>query len=185
MSFKPRVFVQLSKDDVPNLGVQRAQVLCALAEAAIDEEFAAKIGGGAGHEEKGFRDFVRDVDDFLNYQPGATVTQLCFALKLIEVEALRHATLTKTGNGNFSRMSVPQRREVLEALKTGDRDLQKTAYTGFLRLVSSFYFGHLNVFIDLDYKGVSVDDQKVLCGHPWRPNDPRKVEPCNGHDPCD
>jgi hypothetical protein len=157
MSFKPRVFVQLSKDDVPNLGVQRAQVLCALAEAAIDEEFAAKIGGGAGHEEKGFRDFVRDVDDFLNYQPGATV----------------------------SRMSVPQRREVLEALKTGDRDLQKTAYTGFLRLVSSFYFGHLNVFIDLDYKGVSVDDQKVLCGDPWRPNDPRKVEPCNGHDPCD
>lgn len=185
MSFKPRVFVQLSKDDVPNLGVQRAQVLCALAEAVIDEDFAAKIGGGAGNEEQGFKDFVRDVDNFLNYQPGATVTQLRFALKLIEVQALRHATLTKTGDGDFTRMGLPKRREVLESLKTGNRDLQKTAYTGFLRLVSSFYFGHLNVFGDLGYKGVSVDNQKVLCNHPWRPNDPRKVEPCNGQDPCD
>jgi hypothetical protein len=185
MSFKPKVFVPLTKEDVPNLGVQRAQVLCALAEAVIDEKFAATIGGGAGNEEKGFRDFVRDVDQFLNYQPQATVTQLSFALKLIEVQALRHATLVKAGNGDFSRMSIPERREVLEKLKTGTRDLQMTAYTGFVRLVSSFYFGHVNVFPELGYKGVSVDDQKVLCNHPWRPNDPRPVELCNGQDPCD
>jgi hypothetical protein len=185
MSFKPKVFVQLTKQDVPNLGVQRAQVLCALAEAVIDEGFAATIGGGAGNEEKGFRDFVRDVDDFMNYQPSATVTQLRFALKLIEVKALRHATLVKAGEGDFSRMSVAERREVLEKLKTGAKDTQRTAYSGFLRLVSSFYFGHENVFPQLSYAGVSVDDEKLLCGHPWRPNDTRPVEHCIGHDPCD
>ena len=185
MSFKPRIFVQLTKQDVPNLGIQRAQVLCALAEAVIDEDFAATIGGGAGSEEKGFRDFVRDVDDFMNYQPSATVTQLRFGLKIIEVKALRHATLVKAGNGDFSRLTVTERREVLDRLKTGSKDIQLSAYSGFLRLVSNFYFGHKNVFPQLGYAGVSVDDEKVLCGHPWRPNDPRPVEHCIGHDPCD
>ena len=184
MSFKPKVFVQVTKADVPNLGTQRAQVLCALAEAIIDENFAATIGGGAGQEQKGFLDFVRDLDDFMNYHPAATVTQLRFGLKIIEVKALRHATLVKAGNGDFSRLTVPERREVLDRLKTGSKDIQLSAYSGFLRLVSNFYFGHKNVFPQLGYAGVSVDDQNVLNGHPWRPNDPRPVVPCVARDPC-
>lgn len=180
----PKSFVALGKDDAPNLGRERAQVLCALAEAIIGEDFAAVIGGGPGKEREGYLAFIRDIEDYLNYQPRSTVAQLRLGLSVVEVQVKRHVLLVNAGNGDFTRMTLDRRREVLERLRTGTSETQKSFYTGTLRLVSSFYFGHENVFPSLGYAGVSVDNQKVLCGHPWRPNDPTPVEPCNGADPC-
>ena len=182
----PKRFVALKKGEVKQLGRQRSQVMCALAEAVIDEKFAETIGGGPSQQQKqkGFHEFVTDLDDFLSHLAQGTVSQMKLALKFLEVRSLRHLLLVKVGDRDFSKLDLPGRRAVLEALRSG-KNRQLQLYTGVVRLVAAFYFGHNRVGTEIAYEGASVEDQQVLCDHRWRPNDPTPVEPCNGVDPCD
>ena len=65
-----------------------AQVLCAIAEAVIGEDFSAIIGGGdtAADRQRGFEAFVRDVD---GYQNKRTRGQVRTGLRTIESPLLR------------------------------------------------------------------------------------------------
>ena len=178
MSFQPQEFLPLAPDELRTLKRRQAQVLCWMAEAVIGEHFGDVIGGAAG-KEAGYRAFLHDLDEFLDYQARGTIGQLHLGMKFLEEAPTRRLFLVREGHGDFSRMSLADRRAVLQALKT-DRasNAGRQLFAGAVRLITSFYFGHQNAWPSIGYRGPSVDDQTVLDGHPWRPNDPRPVEPC-------
>ena len=174
---KPKQYVRITDDELNHLDKRTAQILCAVAEAAIGADFADIIGGGQG-KQAGFKAFVLDVDNSLNYFREENRDDLMTGLRILETRITRYLFLVKFGGKDYSRMSLTQRQELLRRLAAHDGETQRRAYSGFVNLASSFFYGHENSWKEIQYEGVSVDNQDVLKDHRWRPNDPRPTKPC-------
>lgn len=168
-------FVDIDGSELNHLSRANAQVLCALAEAFVGADFSGIVD---------FRRFVLDVDDLMNYQRKDTRDNLITGLNAIQSTLLRWFGLGIFKFGRYTDFSLADRQDILRRLKEGTSDNQLKLYMGFNNLICSSFFGDPEVWPEFQYAGVSVDDQCVLQGHPWRPDDPRPVEKCDPAGPC-
>lgn len=161
---KQRSEVTLSKFDC--LNKKTALILFAVAEAVLGEHFLLKAPK-----------FIETVDDYLNYQRPAQREQFLLALLIAET------TFGLTIGGkfqSFSHLSLAERREILEKLRSSKQQLRRNIYAAFVNVSASTYYASELTWPDLGYPGVSVDHPEILNQPPpipWRPTDPRPVEP--------
>jgi hypothetical protein len=147
------------------LNRETALILFAVAEAVLGEGFLAKAPR-----------FVETVDDYLNYQRPAQREQFLLALLITET------TLPLTVGGmtrHFSHLSIADRRKILEKLRSSSQQLRRNIYAAFVNVSASTYYASELTWLDLNYKGVSVDHPEILKQKPpidWRPDDPREIE---------
>lgn len=161
---KQRSEVTLSNFDC--LNKKTALILFAVAEAVLGEKFLLKAPK-----------FIETVDDYLNYQRPAQREQFLFALLIAET------TFGLTIGGkfqSFSHLSVAERRQILEKLRSSKQQLRRNIYAAFVNVAASTYYASDLTWPDLGYPGVSVDHPEILNQPPpvpWRPTDPRPIEP--------
>ncbi|HEX5874823.1 MAG TPA: hypothetical protein VFY60_09265 [Pyrinomonadaceae bacterium] len=147
------------------LNRETALILFAVAEAVLGEGFLVKAP-----------QFVETVDDYLNYQRPAQREQFRLALLITET------TLPLTVGGmttHFSHLSMADRRKILERLRSSSQEQRRNIYAALVNVSASTYYASELTWIDLDYKGVSVDHPEILTQPPpipWRPDDPRPIE---------
>ncbi len=170
-------FVDIEASELNHLDPKTAQTLCALGEAFIGADFSQLVD---------FKRFVLDVDDLMNYQKPETREGLKTGLRAIQSMLLRAIGLWlwPPGWGHFTDFSLEKRQSTLQRLKDGSRSNQREFYLGFNNLICSSFYGDPGSWAELQYQGVSVDNQCVLQGHRWRPDDPRPVEKCDPAGPC-
>ena len=151
----------LSSDDLRTLG--------ALAEVAVGPDMEERVP-----------DYAADIDDFLHYLAPATRKQVLIALRALRSGFWRILVIGfGFGFRSFHDMSVQERTEFLEKLKASNRARHRDIYAGLVGLMTTAFYGERAIWSDeLDYEGVSVDNQRVLDNHRWRPDDPRPVPPC-------
>jgi hypothetical protein len=150
-----------------NLEKKTALILYAVAEAVLGEGFLKKAPK-----------FVETVDDYLNYQRPAQRDLFITALLIAETKLFN---LITAGNlRGFSHLSLADRRKVLEKLRSSDREQSRNIYAAFVNVSASTYYASELTWPDIGYPGVSVDHPEILNRQPpipWRPDDPRPVEP--------
>ena len=147
------------------LNRETALILFAVAEAVLGEGFLVKAPR-----------FIETVDDYLNYQRPAQREQFRLALLITET------TLPLTVGGmttHFSHLSMADRRKILERLRSSSQEQRRNIYAALVNVSASTYYASELTWIDLDYKGVSVDHPEILTKPPpipWRPDDLREIE---------
>ena len=147
------------------LSRETALILFAVAEAVLGEGFLLKAPR-----------FIETVDDYLNYQRPAQREQFRLALLITET------TLPLTVGGmttHFSHLSMADRRKILERLRSSSQEQRRNIYAALVNVSASTYYASELTWIDLDYKGVSVDHPEILTKPPpipWRPDDLRPIE---------
>lgn len=150
-----------------HLDKKTALILFAIAEAVLGENFLQKAPK-----------FVETVDDYLNYQRPAQRDTFILALLIAET---RLFSLVTAGNlRGFSHLKLADRRKVLETLRSSDREQSRNIYAAFVNVSAATYYASELTWPDLGYPGVSVDHPEILNRVPpipWRPGDPRPVEP--------
>jgi hypothetical protein len=148
------------------LDQKTALILFAVAEAVLGEGFIVKAPK-----------FIETVDDFLNYQRPAQRDQ--FLLALLIAETTFGLTIGGTFR-SFSHLSIEERRKILEKLRSSSQELRRNIYVAFVNVSASTYYASDLTWPDLGYAGVSVDHPEILNQPPpipWRPKDPRPIEP--------
>jgi len=161
---KQRSEVTLNKFEC--LNKKTSLILFAVAEAVLGEGFMLKAPK-----------FIETVDDYLNYQRTVQREQFLFALLIAET------TFGLTIGGqfkSFSHLSIAERREILEKLRSSTLQLRRNIYAAFVNVSASTYYSSDLTWPDLGYAGVSVDHPEILNKPPpipWRPTDPRPIEP--------
>ena len=160
---KQRSEVTASKFDC--LNKKTALILFAAAEAVLGEGFLLKAPK-----------FIETVDDFLNYQRPAQREQ--FLLALLIAETTFGLTIGGTLK-SFSHLSISERRQILEKLRSSKQQLRRNIYAAFVNVSASTYYASDLTWPDLGYAGVSVDHPEILNQPPpipWRKSDPRPIE---------
>jgi hypothetical protein len=148
------------------LDQKTALILFSVAEAVLGEGFLAKAPR-----------FIETVDDFLNYQRPAQRDQFLLALLIAET------TFGLTIGGSFksfSHLSLVDRREILEKLRSSSQQLRRNIYVAFVNVSASTYYSSDLTWPDINFAGVSVDHPEILQQTPpiaWRPDDPRPIDP--------
>jgi hypothetical protein len=148
------------------LDQKTALILFSVAEAVLGEGFLAKAPR-----------FIETVDDFLNYQRPAQRDQFLLALLIAET------TFGLTIGGSFksfSHLSLEDRREILEKLRSSSQQLRRNIYVAFVNVSASTYYSSDLTWPDINFAGVSVDHPEILQQTPpiaWRPDDPRPIDP--------
>jgi hypothetical protein len=148
------------------LNKKTALILFAVAEAVLGEGFLLKAPK-----------FIETVDDYLNYQRAAQRDQFLLALLIAET------TFGLTIGGSFqsfSHLSIADRRKILEKLRSSSQQLRRNIYAAFVNVSAATYYASDLTWPDIGYTGVSVDHPEILnqpLPIPWRPNDPRPIEP--------
>ena len=152
-----------------HLDLKTALILFAVAEAVLGENFLQKAPK-----------FLETVDDYLNYQRPAQREAFLTALLLAETRLFNFIV---GGNPKpFSHQTIAQRRKTLEQLRASKKQQGRNIYAAFVNVSASTYYASDLTWPDLGYPGVSVDRPGILNippGQPvpWRPDDPRPVEP--------
>jgi hypothetical protein len=147
------------------LDQKTALILFSVAEAVLGEGFLIKAPK-----------FIETVDDFLNYQRPAQRDQ--FLLALLIAETTFGLTIGGTFR-SFSHLSIEERREILEKLRSSSQELRRNIYVAFVNVSASTYYASDLTWPDLGYAGVSVDHPEILSQPPpipWRPKDPRPID---------
>jgi hypothetical protein len=161
----PKQRIEVTQSNFDCLNKKTALILFAVAEAVLGENFLLKAPK-----------FIETVDDYLNYQRSAQREQFLLALLIAETTF----GLTIAGSfKNFSHLSLDERREVLEKLRSSSQQLRRNIYAAFVNVSASTYYASELTWPDLGYTGVSVDHPEILNQPPpipWRPTDPRPVE---------
>jgi hypothetical protein len=161
----PRERSEVTATTFDCLNRETALILFAVAEAVLGEGFLVKAPR-----------FIETVDDYLNYQRPAQREQFLLALLILET------TMPLTVGGmtrHFSHLSMDDRRKILEKLRSSSQQLRRNIYAAFVNVSASTYYSSELTWIDLDYKGVSVDHPEILTQTPpipWRPDDLREIE---------
>ncbi len=161
----PRERSEVTATTFDCLNRETALILFAVAEAVLGEGFLVKAPR-----------FIETVDDYLNYQRPAQREQFLLALLILET------TMPLTVGGmtrHFSHLSMDDRRKILEKLRSSSQQLRRNIYAAFVNVSASTYYSSELTWIDLDYKGVSVDHPEILTQTPpipWRPDDLRPIE---------
>ena len=166
---RPKKRAEVNVRGLECLTEKTAYILFAVAEAVLGEGFLQKAPK-----------FIETVDDYLHYQRRAQREQFLQALLLAETPGFNFLVGGKLRG--FSHMSIKDRREILEKLRGSDRELRRNIYAAFVNVSASTYYASDLTWPDLGYDGVSVDHPEILNippGQPvpWRPKDPRPVEP--------
>lgn len=150
-----------------NLDAKTALILFAVGEAVLGENFLLKAPK-----------FIETVDDYLNYQRPAQREEFLTALLLAETRLFNFIVV---GNPKpFSHQSIADRRKILEQLRSSKKQQGRNIYAAFVNVSASTYYSSELTWPDLGYLGVSVDHPEILSQPPpvpWRPDDPRPVEP--------
>jgi hypothetical protein len=150
-----------------HLDKKTALILYAVAESVLGEGFLQKAP-----------QFVETVDDYLNYQRPSQRDLFITALLIAET---RLFSLITVGNlRGFSHLSVADRRKVLEKLRASGTEQNRNIYVAFVNVSAATYYASELTWPDLGYTGVSVDHPDILNRQPpipWRPGDPRPIEP--------
>ena len=163
----PKKRSEVKVDKLELLNEKTANILFAIAEAVLGENFLLKAPK-----------FIETVDDYLYYQRRAQREQFLNALLLTET-----ATFNLLVGGKlrgFSHMTIDERRTILEKLRGSDREIRRNIYAAFVNVSASTYYTSDLTWPDINYAGVSVDHLEILGNPPpipWRPDDPRPVEP--------
>lgn len=148
------------------LNKKAALILFAIAEAVLGESFLAKAPK-----------FIETVDDYLNYQRPAQRDQFLLALLIVETTI----PLTIIGSvKHYSHLSIEDRRRILEKLRSSSLELRRNIYAAFINVSAATYYASELTWPDLGFIGVSVDHPEILNQPPpvpWRPTDPRPIEP--------
>lgn len=164
---KPRKRAEVTHGKLENLNDKTALILFAVAEAVLGENFLLKAPK-----------FIETVDDYLNYQRPAQRDQFLTALLLAETRIFNFIV---GGNPKpFSHMSLVERQETLEQLRSSKQQQGRNIYAAFVNVSASTYYASDRTWRDLGYEGVSVDHPEILNQPPpppWRRNDPRPIEP--------
>jgi hypothetical protein len=163
----PKKRAEVIHGQLENLNDKTALILFAVAEAVLGEKFLLKAPN-----------FIDTVDDYLNYQRPAQREQFLTALLLAETGIFNFIV---AGNPQaFSHMSLAERQQTLEQLRSSKQQQGRNIYAAFVTVSASTYFASELTWPDLGYTGVSVDHPEIL-NHPppipWRPTDPRPIDP--------
>ena len=165
-SANPKKRSEMTVTQFDNLSKKTALILFAVAETVLGEGFLLKAPR-----------FIETVDDFLNYQRPAQRDQFLLALLIAET------TFGLTIGGSFksfSHLSLADRRKILEKLRSSSKQLRRNIYAAFVNVSASTYYASDLTWPDIGYPGVSVDHPQILQQLPpipWRPDDPRPIEP--------
>jgi hypothetical protein len=169
LAARPKSRPEVKPAKLDHLSNKTALILYAVAEAVLGENFLQKCPK-----------FIETVDDYLNYQRPAQREQFLTALLVAET---RLFNLIVGGNlRGFSHLSLADRREVLENLRSSDREQRRNIYAAFVTVSAGTYYSSDLTWPDIGYPGVSVDHPEILNRQPptpvpWRPQDPRPIEP--------
>jgi hypothetical protein len=164
---RPKKRSEVKVDNLEHLSEKTAYILFAVAEAVLGENFLQKAPN-----------LIETVDDYLSYQRKAQREQFINALLLAENAGFN--LIVGGSLRGFSHMTIEDRRKILESLRGSDRELRRNLYAAFVNVSASTYYASDLTWPDLQYKGVSVDHPEILNTSPpipWRPKDPRPVEP--------
>lgn len=163
---KPRKRAEVKTAALENLNEKTALILFAAAEAVLGEGFLKKAPR-----------LVETVDDHLNYQRPAQRQQFLLALLIIEMRLF--SLLSGAPPKPFSHLSLADRRQVLESLRTSRRQQSRNIYAALVNVSASTYYASDLTWPDIGYPGVSVDHPEILNQKPvpWRPDDDRPIEP--------
>ena len=163
----PKKRAEVVHGKLENLNDKTALILFAVAEAVLGENFLLKAPK-----------FIETVDDYLNYQRPAQRDQFFTALLLAETRIFNFIV---GGNPEaFSHMSLPERQKTLEQLRSSQQQQGRNIYAAFVNVSASTFYASELTWPDLGYTGVSVDHPEILNQLPpipWRPTDPRPIEP--------
>lgn len=146
-----------------NLDPRTALTMLKLGEAVIGEDLSEKVP-----------QFVEKVDESMSFRKKEQRDNFQTALNVLESPILRKL-LGIFELKPFSKLSLQERRKILAKLKGSSSDTARLLYAGLANLTCSIFYGEPAAWEELDYRGPSVDDQTVLEGHPWRPDDDRPV----------
>lgn len=162
----PRRRSEVKLGQLECLSEKTALILFAVAEAVLGTGFLKKAPK-----------FIETVDDHLNYQRPAQREQ--FLLALLIAETSLFSLFSGAPPKPFSHLSLADRRQVLEKLRASRRQQSRNIYAAFVNVSASTYYASDLTWPDLGYPGVSVDHPELLDEEPvpWRPGDPRPVEP--------
>jgi hypothetical protein len=163
---KPRKRAGFKPGPLEHLNEKTALILFAAAEAVLGEGFLEKAPR-----------LIETVDDHLNYQRPAQRRQFLLALLIVEMRLF--SLLSGAPPKPFSHLSLAQRRQVLESLRASRRQQSRNIYAALVNVSASTYYSSDLTWPDIGYPGVSVDHPEILNQHPapWRPDDPRPIEP--------
>lgn len=158
----PRRLVSFDEAALAHLDRKTGQILFAVIEAIVGEEFLEKVP-----------DFVPTFDDYLSYQRRKSREDLTLGLLLIEnpLISLWYARRLK----GFSRMSLLDRQNVLAGFKQSRVQMFRKFYAGVVRIGASSYYASESTWSDIHYAGVSVDHPQLLTKPLWRPGDDRPI----------
>jgi len=162
---KPKQRSEMTVTQFDCLSKKTALILFAVAETVLGEGFLLKAPR-----------FIETVDDFLNYQRPAQRDQFFLALLIAETT---FGPLIGKLEG-FSHLSLADRRKILEKLRKSSEQLKRNIYAAFVNVSASTYYASDLTWPDICYTGVSVDHPQILQQLPpipWRPDDPRPIEP--------
>ena len=164
---QPKKRAEVVHGKLENLNDKTALILFAVAEAVLGEKFLLKAPK-----------FIETVDDYLNYQRSAQRDQFLTALLLAETRIFNF--IVGGHPEGFSHMSLAERQKTLEQLRSSNQQQGRNIYAAFVNVSASTYYASDLTWPDLGYTGVSVDHPEILNQPPpipWRPTDPRPVEP--------
>jgi hypothetical protein len=163
----PKERPEVKTAGLEHLDRKTALILYAVAEAVLGEGFLKKAPK-----------FIETVDDYLNYQRPSQRDLFITALLIAEA---RLFNLVAVGNlRGFSHLPLAERRKVLERLRSSDREQSRNIYAAFVNVSAATYYASELTWPDLGYPGVSVERPEILNRRPpvpWRPGDPRPIEP--------
>jgi hypothetical protein len=163
----PKTRPEVRTEGLEHLDRKTALILFAVAEAVLGEGFLKKAPN-----------FVATVDDYLNYQRQSQRDLFVTALLIAET---RLFSLVTVGNlRGFSHLSLADRRKVLEKLRASSVEQNRNIYAAFVNVSAATFYASELTWPDLGYPGVSVDHPEILNRLPpipWRPGDPRPIEP--------
>lgn len=165
-SAKPKKRAGVKPGALENLNEKTALILFAAAEAVLGEDFLKKAPR-----------LIETVDDHLNYQRPAQRQQFLLALLIVEMRLF--SLFSGAPPKPFSHLSLADRRQVLERLRTSRRQQSRNIYAALVNVSASTYYASDLTWPDIGYPGVSVDHPQILEQRPvpWRPDDPRPIEP--------
>lgn len=167
IAVRPKKRPEVNTQNLEWLTEKTALILFAVGEAVIGEGFIRKAPK-----------FIETVDDFLNFQRRSQREQFLQVLLIAETSFFN---LIAGGNfRGFSHMTIAERRKILEKLRSSDREQRRNIYAAFVNVSAATYYASELTWPDIGYDGVTVDHPAILSNPPpipWRPADPRPVEP--------
>lgn len=162
----PKKVIDVDEKALRHLDGKTAHILYAVAEAVIGEDFRAKVPN-----------FIPMIDDYLGYQRQTQRELLSAGLLLVENAFFNYRRGGRLHG--FSHLSLADRQVLLGRLKASDREQDLNLYAACVNISASAYYASPATWGEILYDGVSVEHPELLTQMPvpWRPNDPRPIEP--------